>query len=200
VASIDTELSDFHRIVSSAAPEPEEIVAWCAQIGDSIMVDDVVTAIQGHFMRKRQPQADKRPSALCRHLACLKQHSPDDCCICSGQRHPIEKCWHISGLPAGKQHMADQYKFHFQQSTGPWVNQPKVHSITPEATVLSVLIPAKDLVSPSLSMSGQVLNEAEGDLHDVKEMDFGFILSFLKHHLSAKPNVSAHKKCYRGRR
>jgi hypothetical protein len=70
VASIDTELSDFHRIVTSAAPEPEEIVAWCAQIGDSIMVDDVVTAIQGHFMRKRQPQADKRPSALCRHLAC----------------------------------------------------------------------------------------------------------------------------------
>jgi hypothetical protein len=87
--------------------------------------------------------------------------------------------------------MADQYKLHFQQSTGPWVNQPKVHSITPEATVSSVLIPAKDLVSPSLSLSGQVLNEAEGDLHDVKEMDFGFTLSFLKHHLSEKPNVSA---------
>jgi hypothetical protein len=119
VASINTDLSDFHRIVSSAAPEPEEIVAWCAQIGDSVMVDDVVTAIQGHLMRKRQPQADKRPSALCRHLACSKQHSPNNCCICSGQRHSIKKCWHITGLPAGKQHMADQYKLHFQQSIGP---------------------------------------------------------------------------------
>jgi hypothetical protein len=84
VASIDTNLSDFHPIVSSAAPETEEIVAWCAQIGDSIMVNDVVTAIQGHFMRKCQPQADKHPSALCCHLACLKQHSPSFC-ICSGQ-------------------------------------------------------------------------------------------------------------------
>jgi hypothetical protein len=72
VASIDTNLSDFHRIVSSTAPEPKEIIAWCTQIGDSIMVNDVVTAIQGHFMRKRQPQADKRPSDLYRHLACLE--------------------------------------------------------------------------------------------------------------------------------
>jgi hypothetical protein len=56
---------------------------------------------------------------------------------------------------------------------------------------LSILIPAKDLVSPSLSLSGKVLNKAEGDLHDVKEMDFGFTLSFLKHHLASKPNVSA---------
>jgi hypothetical protein len=155
------------------------------------MVDDVVTAIQGHYMRRRQPQADKRPKALCRHLACLKQHSPKGCCICSGQQHPIEKCWHITCFPAAKQHMANQFKLHFQQSTDPCVNQPNVHSITPEANVLSVLIPAKDLVLPSLSTSGQILNEAEGNLHDVKEMDFGFTLSLLKHHLSSKPNVSA---------
>jgi hypothetical protein len=59
---------------------------------------------------------------------------------------------------SGKQHMANQFKLHFQQSTGPWVNQPKVHSITPKANVLSVRIPAKDLVSPSLSLKGQIFS------------------------------------------
>jgi hypothetical protein len=103
----------------------------CAQLGDTILVNEVVAAMQGSYARRRQPQAEKRPAALCRHLACSKQHSPDSCCICSVQRHPIEKCWHVTGLPAGKQHMADQFKLHHhQQLTGPWINQPCVQSVT----------------------------------------------------------------------
>jgi hypothetical protein len=149
--------------------------------------------MQGSYAQRRQPQAEKRPAALCRHLACLKQHSSDDCCICSGQGHPIEKCWHVTGLPAGKQHMADQFKLLHQQLTGPWINQPRVQSATLsiKPNVSAILIPHKLLVLPSLTTSGRILSEAEGDLHDVKEMDFGFTSSFLCQHLSPKPNVSA---------
>jgi hypothetical protein len=56
--------------------------------------------------------------------------------------------------------------------------------------VSAILIPDKLLVLPLLTTSGQILSEAEGDLHDVKEMDFGFTSSFLCQHLSPKPNVS----------
>jgi hypothetical protein len=77
--------------------------------------------------------------------------------------------------------MADQFKLHHQQSTGPWLNQPRVQSVILPAkpNVSSILIPDKSLVSPSLTRSGQILSEAKGDLHDVKEMDFGFTSSFL---------------------
>jgi hypothetical protein len=107
VAAAIAQPSEFDQILSQTTPEPKEIVAMCAQLGDTILVHEVVAATQGSYAWQHQPQAEKRPTALCRHLACSKQHSPDDCCICSGQRHPIEKRWHVTGLPAGKQHMAD---------------------------------------------------------------------------------------------
>jgi hypothetical protein len=99
VASAIVQPSEFDRILLQVTPEPEEIVAMCTQIlEDSILVDKVVAAMQGSYARHCQPQAEKRQAALlCRHLA--KQHSPNDCCICRGQRHPIEKCWHVTGLP-----------------------------------------------------------------------------------------------------
>jgi hypothetical protein len=89
--------------------------------------------------------------------------------------------------------MADQFKLHYQQLTGPWINQPRVQSITLpiEPNVSAILIPDKSLVLPLLTTSGQILSKAEGDLHDVKEMDFCFTSFFLRQHLSPKPNVSA---------
>ena len=178
----------FESVITDLAPEPEQIVAWCAQIGDSIMVDQVLAAIQGNMHRRRPPQTEKQPSALCRHLACSKQHSPDDCCICSGQRHTIDKCWHVLGLPEGKRHMADQFKLHQQQSTGPWLPAASVRAI--DAQVSAIQVPDKDLVSPLLTESGVILTEAEGDLHDVKEMDFGFTSAFVRHHLNQHPTVN----------
>jgi hypothetical protein len=83
--------------------------------------------------------------------------------------------------------MADQFKLHHQQLTGPWINQP----CNPEPNVSAILIPDKLLVLPLLTTSGQILSKAEGDLHDVNKMDFGFTSSFLQQHLSPKPNVSA---------
>jgi hypothetical protein len=88
--------------------------------------------------------------------------------------------------------MADQFKLHHQQSTGPWINQPRVQSVTLSIlpNVSASLIPDKSLVLPSITTSGQILSETEGDLHDFKEMDFDFTSSFLRQHLSPKPNVS----------
>jgi hypothetical protein len=77
-----SEYNRFDQILSQATPAPEDIIAMCAQLGDNILVDEVVAAVQGSYARRRQPQAEKRPAALCQHLACSKQHLPDDCCIC----------------------------------------------------------------------------------------------------------------------
>ena len=64
-----------------------------------------------------------------------------------------------------------------------------------DANVSAIQIPDPKLMVPSLTESGIILNEAEGDLHDVKEMDhmhnYGFKSSFLTHHLATNPNVSA---------
>jgi hypothetical protein len=188
--SVSSNNNNFDSIIANVATDPENIVAMCAQIGDSIMVEEVVAAMQGNFARRHQPQSEKRPVGLCKHLSCSKVHSPDDCCLCSGQRHPIERCWHIIGLPEMKQKMAEQFKIHQQQSTGPW----SVHSIVvplTEPVVSSIQIAYKDLVIPSLRKSGVVLSEAEGDLHDVHEMDYGFTSSFVTHHLAKVPTVSA---------
>jgi hypothetical protein len=197
VAAISSSHDNFDSVIATVATDPETIVAMCAQIGDSLMVEEVVAAMQGNFSRRRQPQGEKRPVALCKHLSCSLYHSPDDCCICSGQRHPIDRCWHIIGLPTKKQTIAEQFKIHHQQGTGPW----SVHSVitnndatdnTPlNPVVSSIQLADKRLVTPSLTTSGVLLFEVEGDLHDVKEMDYGFTSSFVMHHLAKTPTVSA---------
>jgi hypothetical protein len=70
-----------------------------------------------------------------------------------------------------------------------------VNVIDIEPLVASLQVPDATLRVPSLSESGLILNEAEGDVHDVKEMDnlysHGFKSSFVLHHLSTSPTVSA---------
>jgi hypothetical protein len=116
VASILTSSSsnNFESVLANVATDPESIVAMCAQIGNSIMVEEVVEAMQGNFDRRRQPQSKKRPVGLCKHLACSQMHSPDDCCLYSGQGHPIEQCGHVLGLPEKTKMMAAQFKIHQQ--------------------------------------------------------------------------------------
>jgi hypothetical protein len=100
--------------------------------------------------------------------------------------HPIERCWHVVGLPAGKQATLEQFKAQHAKGAGPRA-QKSVKSAMFEPLVAAVLVADQKLVLPPLSQSGLVLNEVEGDLHDVKEMDFmykhGFKSSFLLHHL-----------------
>ena len=149
------------------APAPEQIVNYCTQYGNPDLVDAVVAAFQhSHFRRQqRPPLGDKRPAGLCPHMHCSKHHSPDDCCNCNNQRHPIERCWHVVGVPENKKHMLDQFKVQQSTSSGPRVPNVKVPSVS------VIQMPSDDLVVPYPTKSGIVLNEAKGNLHDVKEID-----------------------------
>jgi hypothetical protein len=63
---------------------------------------------------------------------------------------------------------------------GPWSAQ-SVKAITVEpqvAAIASVQTPDPTLRTPNLNESGVILNEAEGDLHDVKEMDHNYSHSY----------------------
>jgi hypothetical protein len=96
VAAISASPNNFASIIANVATDPENIVAMCAQIGDSIMVEEVVAAMQGNFGRRRQPQSEKRPVGLCKHLMCSKVHSPDDCCLCSYNDIPLNDAGTLS--------------------------------------------------------------------------------------------------------
>jgi hypothetical protein len=183
------------QVITDIAPAPAQIRSCCTQLGDPILTDELVAAFQGNFRRQnRPPLGDKRPPGLCPHLQCSNHHFPDDCCCCNNQRHPIEHCWHVIGLPTGKQAMLEQFKAQHASGAGAWA--PKtVSSATFEPLVAAVLVADQKLVSPPLSQSGLVLNEVEGNLHNVKEMDLmhkhGFKSSSLLHHLDSSPTVSA---------
>jgi hypothetical protein len=129
---------------------------------------------------------------------------PDDCCICSNQRHPIARCWHVIGLPAAKVHMLDQFKAQQASGAGPCSAQGvKAVTVEPQvAAIASVHTPDPTLWTPNLDESGVILNKAEGDLHDVKEMDhnYGHVFksSFLLHQLSNSPTVSAIPEYFNG--
>jgi hypothetical protein len=183
------------QVLTDIAPAPEQIVAWCSQIGNSTLTAEIVAAFQGNFRcQSRPPLGDKRPPGLCPHLQCSNHHSPDYCCICNNQRHPIERCWHVIGLPSGKTAMLKQFKAQHASSSGLWALKV-VKSAMFEPTVASVLAADPKLVSPPLSQTCIILNETEGDLHDVKAMDLmydhGFKSSFLVHYLDSSPTVSA---------
>jgi hypothetical protein len=162
-------------------------------------MDALVAAFQhSNFRRQsRSPLGDKQPAALCPHLHCSKMHLPDDCCICSNQRHPIARCWHTIGLPAAKVHMLEQFKAQQASGAGPWSAQSvKAVTVEPQvAAIASVQTPDLTLWTPNLIESGVILNKAEGNLYDVKEMDHnyshGFKSSFLLHQLSNSPTISA---------
>jgi hypothetical protein len=89
--------------------------------------------------------------------------------------------------------MAKQFKAQHASGSGPWTGKA-VNVIDIEPLVASLQVTDTTLRVLSLSESGLILNEAEGDLHDVKEMDnlysHGFKSSVL-HHLSTSPTVSA---------
>jgi hypothetical protein len=131
-------------------------------------------------------------------------HSPGDCCICSNQCHPIARCRHIIGLLAAKVHMLEQFKAQQASGAGPWSAQSiKAVTVEPQvAAIASVQTQDATLWTPNLNESGVILNEAEGDLHDVKEMDHnyshGFRSSFLLHQLSNSPTVSAIPEYFNG--
>jgi hypothetical protein len=100
--------------------------------------------------------------------------------------------------------MADQFKLHHQQSTGPWINQPRVQSVTLpiEPNVSAILIPDKLLVLPSLTTSGQILSEAEGDLHDEKKwtlvsLPLSFDSIYLPNQTSARYQLRLTPSTYR---
>ena len=90
--------------------------------------------------------------------------------------------------------MLEQFKAQHASTAGPWIQKSAVHMVQFEPTVSAIQIPQK-LTAPALHSSGLVLDEAEGDLHDVKQMDHnhnhGFQSSFILHHLSTSPHVSA---------
>jgi hypothetical protein len=102
--------------------EPERFVNWCTQLDDPDLTNALVAAFQQCNFRPQSgpPLLDKRPVAVCPHLHCSKMHSPDDCCICNNQRHPIKRCWHIIGLPESKTHMSAQFKAQQGSQSGPW--------------------------------------------------------------------------------
>jgi hypothetical protein len=137
-------------------------------------------------------------------LIYTKMHSPDDCCICSNQRHPIAQCWHIIGLPVAKVHMLEQFKAQQASGAGPWSAQSvKALTVEPQvAPIASVQTPDPTLCTSNLNKSGVILNKAKGDLLDVKEMDHnyshGFKSSFLLHHLTNNPTVSAIPEYFNG--
>jgi hypothetical protein len=100
--------------------------------------------------------------------------------------------------------MLEQFKAPQASGAGPWSAQ-SVKAITVEpqvAAIASAQTPDPTLQTPNLNKSGVILNEAEGDLHDVKEMDHnyshGFKSSFLLHHLSNSPTVSAIPEYFNG--
>jgi hypothetical protein len=136
------------QVLTDLSPAPEQIVAWCAQIGDLTLTDEIVAAFQRNFRRQScPPLGDKRPPGLCPHLQCSNHHSPDNCCICNNQRHPIERFWHVIGLPSRKTAMLKQFKAQHASSSGPWA--PKVvKSAMFKPTVASVLVADPKLVSP----------------------------------------------------
>jgi hypothetical protein len=148
-------LDDF---IKDIPPSPEQIVGWCTQYDDPELPNALVAAFQhSNFRRQsRPPLGDKRPAALCPHLHCSKMHSPDDCCICSNQRHPIARCWHIIGLPATKVHMLDQFKAQQASGAGPWsVQSVKALTVEPRvASIASVQTPDPTLCTPNLNESG----------------------------------------------
>jgi hypothetical protein len=193
-------------IIKDLPPSPEQIVGWCTQYNDPELMDALVAAFQhSNFRRQsRPPLGDKHPAALCPHLHCSKMHSPDDCCICSNQRHPIARCWHIIGLPATKVHMLEQFKAQQVSIAGPWsVQSVKALTVEPQvASIASVQTPDPTLRTHNLNESGVILNKAEGDFLDVKEMDHncshGFKYSFLLHHLTNNPTVSAIPEYFNG--
>jgi hypothetical protein len=125
-------------------------------------MDALVAAFQhSNFRRQsRPPLGNKRPAALCPHLHCSKMHSPDDCCICSNQRHPTAQCWHIIGLPVAKVHMLEQFKAQQASGAGPWsVQSVKALTVDPQvASIASVQTPNPTLRTPNLNKSGVILN------------------------------------------
>jgi hypothetical protein len=68
------------------------------------------------------------------------------------------------------------------------MDRKTVSALTIEPHVAALQIPDARLAVPPLNDSGMILNEAEGDLYDVNEMDHmyshGFKSSFVLHHLS----------------
>jgi hypothetical protein len=121
LSSISTR-PDLGDIIDDVTPSPEQIVGWCTQYNNPTLTNALVAAFQHSNFRGQScpPLEDKNPAALCLHLHCPKMHSPDDCCICSSQQHPIKRCWHVIGLPMAKVHMLEQFKAQQASGAGPW--------------------------------------------------------------------------------
>jgi hypothetical protein len=191
VTSLDQVLQDPIKL--------ERFVNWCTQLNDPDLTNALVAAFQHSNFRQQScpPLPDKQPAALCIHLHCSKMHSPDDCCICINQRHPIKRCLHIIGLLEGKTHMATQFKSQHESQSGPWTAKAVIgiDFVASMPTAASIQQPDANLKQPPLNLSGILLSEAEGDILKVKEMDelysHGFKSIFMQHHLANQPNVSA---------
>jgi hypothetical protein len=74
--------------------------------------------------------------------------------------------------------MLEQFKAQQASGAGPWV-QKDVRMLNIKPQVAAIQVPDPALRIPALSESGIVLTEAEGDLHDVKEMDHMYIVMVL---------------------
>jgi hypothetical protein len=135
--------------------DPERILNWCTQLGDPDLTDSFVAAIQHNNFRRqsRPPLPDKRAAALCPHLHCSTVHSPDDCCLCQGQRHPIERFWHVIGLPENKQPTPASFKAQFASGSSPWAAktvQALIHlPVDPNVLAIQTIDPS--IKSPPLN-------------------------------------------------
>jgi hypothetical protein len=144
-------------------PEPDssvlpEDLASCYKIEDGALSDQLIAAFSHFRGRGGRPFNNDRNNgnsnnhargnyggsfgrsssgtapSQCAHAPCGQIHVLRECCLCRGQAHPIDRCWHIIGLPDRLQNMANTFKQLHGQNPGPRSASPSAPTSVPRAS------------------------------------------------------------------